>query len=172
MYLTHPLMVIDPCAKYGMPMSNLTEVTGRTWKHDKSQEMWPKVEGQHQFGNVLVIYSQGDSPMCQICLANVKPKKGTGRTWKHGKNPYKFDPEVKVLGPIWIMNVRDSSSFMAIHPCAKYGKSMSNQKKNIGGTRIYTQTDRRTDRQSDSYIFTGGIMRCISNDVDIIGKMR
>ena len=39
MYLTHPLMVIDPCAKYGMPMSKLTEVTGWTWRHDKSYEL-------------------------------------------------------------------------------------------------------------------------------------
>ena len=36
MYLTHPLMVIDPCAKYGMPMSKQTEVTCWTWRHDKS----------------------------------------------------------------------------------------------------------------------------------------
>ena len=36
MYLTHPLMVIDTCAKYGMPMSKLTEVTGQTWRHEKS----------------------------------------------------------------------------------------------------------------------------------------
>ena len=33
MYLTHPLIVINPCAKYGMSMSKLTEVTGRTWRH-------------------------------------------------------------------------------------------------------------------------------------------
>ena len=25
MYMTHPLMVIDPCAKYGMPMSKLQD---------------------------------------------------------------------------------------------------------------------------------------------------
>ena len=37
--------------------------------------------------------------------------------------------------------------FMVIHPCAKYGKPMSNHKKVMGGTQICTQTD----RQSDSY---------------------
>ena len=31
MYLTHSLMVIDPCAKYGMPMSNQKKVMGCTW---------------------------------------------------------------------------------------------------------------------------------------------
>ena len=36
MYLTHSLTVIDPCAENGMPMWKLTEVTGRTWRHDKS----------------------------------------------------------------------------------------------------------------------------------------
>ena len=41
MYLTHPVMVIDPCAKYGMPMSKQTEITGRTWRHDKSLLIWP-----------------------------------------------------------------------------------------------------------------------------------
>ena len=35
-YLTHPLMVIDPCAKYGMPMSKLTQDIGGTWRHDES----------------------------------------------------------------------------------------------------------------------------------------
>ena len=36
MYLTHPLMAIDPCAKYGLQMSKLTEVKGLTCRHDKS----------------------------------------------------------------------------------------------------------------------------------------
>ena len=36
MYLTHPVMVIDQSAKFDMPMSKLTEVTGRSWRHDKS----------------------------------------------------------------------------------------------------------------------------------------
>ena len=30
-YFTHSLMGIDPCAKYGMPMSKLAEVKGRKW---------------------------------------------------------------------------------------------------------------------------------------------
>ena len=35
-YLSHPFMVIDPSAKYGMTLSKLTEVTGRIFRHDKS----------------------------------------------------------------------------------------------------------------------------------------
>ena len=30
------LYISTRCAKYGMPMSKLTDVTGRTWRHDKS----------------------------------------------------------------------------------------------------------------------------------------
>ena len=33
-----------------------------------------------------------------------------GRTRKHVKKLYKFYLEVKVQGPIWIINVRDTSS--------------------------------------------------------------
>ena len=36
MYATHPLIVKDPCAKYDMPMSKQTEVTGRTQRHHKT----------------------------------------------------------------------------------------------------------------------------------------
>ena len=32
MYTSHPLLVIDQSAKFDMPMSKLTEVTGRTWQ--------------------------------------------------------------------------------------------------------------------------------------------
>ena len=36
MYTTHPLLLIDPSAKYGRPMSNPKKVTGRTRKHVKN----------------------------------------------------------------------------------------------------------------------------------------
>ena len=35
MYATHPLIVVDPYAKYGMPMSNQKIVIYRTQKHVK-----------------------------------------------------------------------------------------------------------------------------------------
>ena len=37
-------------------------------------------------------------------------KKSYGPDTKTCQKPYKFDLEVKVQGPIWIMNVRDTSS--------------------------------------------------------------
>ena len=46
---------------------------------------------------------------------------------------YKFDLEVKGHHRIGITNVRDHS-LMVIHPCAKYGKPMSIQKKVMGRT--------------------------------------
>ena len=35
-HMSYLLMVIDQCTKFGMPMSKLTEVTGRTLRHEKS----------------------------------------------------------------------------------------------------------------------------------------
>ena len=51
------------------------------------------------------------------------------------KKSYKFDLEVKVQGHIWIKHVHVRNiSFMVIHPCAKYGKPMTKQKKVMGWT--------------------------------------
>ena len=57
-----------PCAKYGMPMSKLTEVTGRT----KAYKFDLEVKGQHRIRNmnVRVTSSYGDRPMCQIWYAS------------------------------------------------------------------------------------------------------
>ena len=57
MYWTLSLMVIDPCAKYGMPMSKLTEVTGRTWRHDDTTKAYKfdlEVKGHQQIGINIV----------------------------------------------------------------------------------------------------------------------
>ena len=69
MYLTHPLMVIDPCDKYGMPVSKLTEVTGHGHKDMiKAYKFDLEVKGQHRIGilNIHNTSSYGDTPMCQI----------------------------------------------------------------------------------------------------------
>ena len=89
MYLTHPLMVIDLCAKYGMPMSIFTEVTGRTWGHDKAYNFDLDVKGQYRIRiiNIHDTSYYGDTPMYQILYANVNPKKGMGRKGKRVKNP-------------------------------------------------------------------------------------
>ena len=91
-----------------------------------------------------------------------------GRTQKHVQKPSKFDLEVKViLG----LKMYATHHLIVIHPCAKYGKQMSNHKKGIvknpiyftlrskvnviSGSRICTEMDERTDRQTRS---RGGYM--------------
>ena len=47
MYLTHPLMVIDQSAKFDMPVSKLTDVTGRHEDMTKAFKFDLEVKGQH-----------------------------------------------------------------------------------------------------------------------------
>ena len=68
MYATQPvpLIVIDTSAKYGMPMSEQTEVTGRTRRHEKKIDL--RIKGQYRIGimNLIKTSSHSDRPMCQI----------------------------------------------------------------------------------------------------------
>ena len=68
MYLTHLLVVIDPCAKYNMPMPKLTEITVGHEDMTKAFKFDLEVKGQHRIGimNVRNKSSYGDTPMCQI----------------------------------------------------------------------------------------------------------
>ena len=71
-------MVIDPCAKYGMPVSNQKLVMGQTRKHmSKTPIIDLVVKGQCRFGiiNVRDTSSHSDTPMYQVWYANVKPRK-------------------------------------------------------------------------------------------------
>ena len=81
--VSHLLIVIDPCAKYGKPMSNQKNSYGPDTK-----------------------------------------------TWQ---KPYKFDLEVKfkVISGSWMYATH---RLMVIHPCAKYSKLISNQKKGMDQT--------------------------------------
>ena len=62
------------------------------------------------------------------------------------KKPYKFDLKVKIQGPIWTMNVRDTSSH-GDTPMCQIWLAKVKPKKVMGRTRICT--DRRTDRKTD-----------------------
>ena len=122
----------------------------------------PEVKGQRrkEIVNVYDTSSHDNWPMCQIRYTNVEANKSYMSDRKTSQNPYKLDlSEVKGL-----INVLSGSWMFATHclkvilPGAKYDKLMSKQKTVTGRTRICT--DRRTDRQSDSYIpfitaFTG-----------------
>ena len=64
MNATHAFMVMDPYAKYGMPMSKLIEVTEMT----KAYKFDLEVKGQHLIRkmNRCVTSFYVDRPMCQI----------------------------------------------------------------------------------------------------------
>ena len=70
-------------------------------------------------------------------VSNVKSKNSYGPETKTCQNPYKFDFEVRVQGRI--MNVYDTHSLMVIHPSAKNGKLMSNQRKVMAQTLIHVK---------------------------------
>ena len=78
MYATHPLMVIDACGKYGKQW----QIKKYLWAGYENSKFHLEVKGQRriQIMNVRDTSSHGDTPMCQIWQANVKPKKVMGRT--------------------------------------------------------------------------------------------
>ena len=70
-------MLIDPCAKYGMPVSNQKLIMGQTRKHmSKTPIIDLVVKGQCPFRimNVRDTSSHSDTPMYQIWYANVKQR--------------------------------------------------------------------------------------------------
>ena len=75
------------------------------------------------------------------------------RTRKHVKNPINLTlrSKFKVVSGPWVYATH---RLMVIHPCAKYGKPMSNHKIVMGRTRICTarRTDRQTYRRTDKVI--------------------
>ena len=93
---------------------------------------------------------------CDWALQNVHVKNGkslskqtevTGQTQIHVKNSVNLTLRSKfnvVLGS-WMYTTH---RLIVIHPCAKYGKPMSNHKKVMGRTRICT------DRQTEWFLYT------------------
>ena len=76
-YATHPLMVVDPCAKYGMPMSKQTEVTNRRKTCQKPNEFNFEVKGQHRIGikNVSKTLSHGNTTHLPNMVSQCQSKK-------------------------------------------------------------------------------------------------
>ena len=162
MYLTHPLMVIDQSAKFDMPMSKLTEVTGRTWQKPLNLTLRSKVNIESGSWMYLTHWLMVIHPCAKYGKPMSNHKKLIGRTRKHVKNPINLTlrSKFKVVSGSWMYATH---RLMVIHPCAKYGKPMSNHKKVMGRKRICTDRRTDTDRQSDSYIppwtsFAGGII--------------
>ena len=123
-----------PMCKFGMPMSKQTEVTGRTWRHDKSLLISPW--GQRSTSNrdhecTCHIFSWWYTHVPNMVSLCQTKKKIMGRTWKHVKNPINFinlklRSNFKVVSESWMYVTR---RLMVIHPCIKFGKPVSNQKR-------------------------------------------
>ena len=106
-------------------------------------------------------------------MTMLKDQKAVVRTQKHAINPFNLTLRSKgnVLSGLWMYA---TLRLKVIHPCVKYGKPMSSQKKLWTGNESAQtggQTDRRkerqTDGQSDYYIppwisFMGGIIMFIT----------
>ena len=121
MYTTHPLMVIDACAKYGKSMSNKKTVMGRTWKHVKISLNSTEVKHQRRIRIMGVSHTlyHGDTSMCRFWQANVKLKKKVmDRTQKHFKNPLNLTLRSKV-------NVISGSRMCAKHNLMIMGQTSS-----------------------------------------------
>ena len=107
-----------------------------------------KVQGCFRIMNVLDTSSHGDRPICQIWYANVKANRSYRSYMKTWQKPLNLTlrSKVNIESGSWMYATH---RLMVIHPCAKYGKPMSNHKKVMGRTRICT--DRRTDRVISIY---------------------
>ena len=111
--------------KYILPMSRLTEVIGRAWRHDKSLYIWPS--GQRSTSNrehkCTWTSSHGDRPMCEYVKPMSYQKIVIGRTHKHDKTPINLTSrsKFKVVSGSWKYATH---RLKVIHPCAKYGTQM------------------------------------------------
>ena len=114
-----------------MPMSKLAEVEGWTWTWQKPIYLIvrSKVNIESGFWMYTTPNHGPDTKTCQI------PINLTLRSI------------FKVISESWMYA---KHRLMVIHPCAKYGKPMSDQKIVMGRTRICT--DRWTDKWTDRVI--------------------
>ena len=75
----HPISSHGSCAKYGKPMSIQTKVMSWTRKHVKNPiNLTLRSKLKVISGSWMYATHRGDTTMCQIWLANVKPKKNYG----------------------------------------------------------------------------------------------
>ena len=126
-------------------MHNKVWLCQRTRKVRPEQSLKPykfdiEVEGQGHIRimNVLDTSSLGDRPICQIWYANVKANRSYRLDMKTWQKPIKLTwrSKVNIQSGSWMYTTH---RLMVIHPCAKYGRPMSNQKKVMGRTRKHVK---------------------------------
>ena len=103
-YATCSFMVIDPCAKYGMPMSNKKRVMGQTRKHVKNPVNWTL----RSKGNIIL----GSCMYVTHCLVVIHP-------WAKYSKP--TSKQNKVKGRTQICRQTDRQSDSYIPPNFVYG---------------------------------------------------
>ena len=91
-----------------------------------------KVQGFIRIMNVLDTSSHGDRPICQIWYANVKANRSYRSYMKTWQKPLNLTlrSKVNIESGSWMYATH---CLMVIHPCAKYGKPMSNHKQEVHG---------------------------------------
>ena len=104
-----------------------------------------KVQGRIRIMNVLVTSSHGDTPMCQIWLANVKANRSNRSDMKTWQKPLNLilRSKFKVVSG---SGMYATHRLIKIHLCAKYGKPMSIQKKVMARTRKHVKNPIKTLR--------------------------
>ena len=107
------------------------------------------------FLNDVAIFSCCAPLHCQ-CQCQTK-KKVIGRTRKHVKNPINLTlrSKFKVVSGSWMYMTH---RLMVIHPCAKYGRLMSNQKKVMGRTRKHVKNPINLTLRSNFKVVSGSWM--------------
>ena len=97
-----------------------------------------KVQGCIRIMNVLDTSSHGDRPICQIWYASVKANRSYRSYIKTWQKPLilTLRSKVNIESGSWMYATH---CLMVIHPCAKYGKPMSNHKKFMGRKRKHVK---------------------------------
>ena len=152
--MTHCTMVIHSRAKQSMTVKRQKSLVPNTKQCHKPYkfDLQDKVQGCIRIMNVLDIFSHGDRPICQIWYANVKANRSYRSYMKTRQKPLNLTlrSKVNIESGSWMFATH---RLMVIHPCAKYGKPMSNHKKLWAGHES-AQTDGQTDEQTEWFLYT------------------
>ena len=157
-------MVIDPCAKYGYPMSMKKKHMGRTRNMLKTPinltlrsnfkvVSWSWMYATH---SLMVIHSCANlGSQCQTKISYVSDTK----TCKKNLLNLTLRSKFKVISGSW-MNARQR--LMVKHPCARYGRLMSNQKRVMGRTRKHVKNPINLTLRSKFKFVSGSRMYVVS----------
>ena len=160
MYVIHCTMVIHSRAKQSMTIfkgqKKLSPEHRQCHKPYKF-DLEVKVQGCIRIMNVLDTSCHGDIPICQIWYANVKANRSYRSFIKTWQKPLDLTlrSKVNIDSGSWMYATH---CLMVIHPCAKYGKPMSIQKKVMGRTRKHVKNPINLTLRSTFKVVSGSWM--------------